>query len=44
MSEKGIPFFPFGRGDLGRTPVLHQTDLLMQHVLRIGRTALQRSG
>ena len=20
MREKGIPFFPFGRGDLGRTP------------------------
>ena len=22
MSEKGIPFYPFGRGDLGRTPML----------------------
>ena len=30
------PFFPFGRGELGRTPVLTQTDLLIQHVLRIG--------
>jgi hypothetical protein len=34
MSEKGIPFFPFGRGNLGRTPILHQTDLLLQHTLR----------
>jgi hypothetical protein len=36
MSEKGIPFFPYGRGELGRTPVLTQTDLLIQHVLRLG--------
>jgi len=36
MSEKGIPFFPFGRGDLGRTAALHQTDLLLQHSFRLG--------
>ena len=30
----GIFFFPFGRGDLGRTPVYSQTDLLAQHTLR----------
>ena len=36
MSEKGIPFFPYGRGELGRTPTLTQTDLLIQHTLRIG--------
>lgn len=35
MSEKGIPFFPFGRGDLGRTAMLHQTDLLVQHDFRL---------
>jgi outer membrane receptor protein involved in Fe transport len=29
----GIFFFPFGRGDLGRTPVVSQTDLLVQHTL-----------
>ena len=31
MSEKGIPFYPFGRGDLGRTPTFYRTDLLIQH-------------
>lgn len=35
MSEKGIPFYPFGRGDLGRTSVLTQTDLLIQHDFRL---------
>ena len=35
MSEKGIPFFPFGRGDLGRTPMLTETRLLIQHDFRI---------
>ena len=29
----GIFFFPFGRGDLGRTPVVSQTDLLVQQTL-----------
>jgi hypothetical protein len=33
----GIFFFPYGRGDLGRTPVLSQTDLLVQHTFRLGR-------
>ncbi|MGQ0734696.1 MAG: hypothetical protein ACT4QD_13705, partial [Acidobacteriota bacterium] len=36
MSEKGIPFFPFGRGDLGRTSAYTQTDLLVQHSFRFG--------
>lgn len=31
MSEKGIPFFPFGRGDLGRTDAFTRTDLYLQH-------------
>jgi hypothetical protein len=35
MSEKGIPFFPFGRGDLGRTPMYTQTDFMMQHTFRV---------
>jgi len=35
MSEKGIPFYPFGRNNLGRTPMLYRTDLLFQHELRL---------
>ena len=31
ISEKSIPFYPFGRNDLGRTPVFSQTDLFLQH-------------
>ena len=33
----GIFFYPFGRGDLGRTPVYSQTDLLVQHTLNLPR-------
>jgi len=36
MSEKGIPFFPFGRNNLGRTAALYRTDLLLQHDFRLG--------
>ena len=36
MSEKGIPFYPFGRNDLGRTPMQSQIDLLLQHSFRFG--------
>ena len=28
MSQKNINFFPYGRGDLGRTPTYSQVDLL----------------
>jgi hypothetical protein len=35
MSEKNIPFFPFGRNDLGRTPLYHQANLLVQHDIRL---------
>jgi len=31
----GIPFYPYGRGDLGRTPVLSQTDFFVQHEFRL---------
>lgn len=31
----GIFFFPFGRGDLGRTPVYSNTDLLVQHTFKM---------
>jgi len=34
-SEFGIPFYPYGRGDLGRTPVFSQTDLYLQHEFRL---------
>jgi outer membrane receptor protein involved in Fe transport len=35
MSEKGIPFYPFGRNNLGRTPTFYRTDLLIQHDVRL---------
>jgi hypothetical protein len=31
MSEKGIPFYPFGRNDMGRSPAYYRTDLYFQH-------------
>jgi hypothetical protein len=31
-----LPFFPFGRGDMGRTPWLTQTDLTLQHEIKVG--------
>ncbi len=30
MSQKNINFFPYGRGNLGRTPAFSQVDLLLQ--------------
>ena len=35
MNEKGIPFFPNGRGDMGRTPTFHRTDFAVQQRLRL---------
>jgi len=38
----GAPFFPYGRGDLGRTPTLTQTDLFLAHDFELGdRVGLQ---
>ena len=37
MSQKNINFFPYGRGDLGRTPTYSQVDLLAQHEIRLPR-------
>ena len=34
----GTNFFPYGRGNLGRTPFLTQTDLLIQQPFRIARS------
>ena len=31
-----LPFFPYGRGDLGRTPTFTQTDLLVSHEIAFG--------
>jgi len=33
----GTNFFPFGRGNLGRTPFLNQTDLLVQQQVKLPR-------
>src|SRR5262249_53327728 len=35
VTEKTIPFFPMGRGNLGRTPTYGRTDLLVQHDIRM---------
>jgi hypothetical protein len=37
----GIPFFPYGRGNLGRTPVLNQTDLTLFQDVRLAGTNFQ---
>ena len=37
MSEKNINFFPYGRGNLGRTPTFSQVDLLLQQDFRLPR-------
>lgn len=37
MRFQGAPLFAFNRGDLGRTPNITQTDLNIQHDLRLGR-------
>ena len=34
-----LPFFPFGRGDMGRTEMLTQTDLTLQHEIKVGGRA-----
>jgi hypothetical protein len=36
MRFQGAPMFPFNRNDLGRTPNITQTDLNVQHDIRIG--------
>jgi len=37
MTQKNIAFFPYGRGDLGRTPTYSQVDLLVQQEFRMPR-------
>jgi hypothetical protein len=36
-----VPFFPFGRGNLGRTPVFSQTDLSLWQDVRMAKTSFQ---
>jgi outer membrane receptor protein involved in Fe transport len=36
-----VPFFPFGRANLGRTPVFSQTDLSLWQDVRLANTNLQ---
>jgi hypothetical protein len=38
INEKSVFFFPFGRGDLGRTPTYSRTDLAVQHDVRFWGT------
>lgn len=40
VDQKGIGFFPYGRGDLERSPVFSRVDLRVQQELRFGRTRL----
>ena len=37
VTYQGVPVDVFGRGDLGRSPMLIQTDLLISHDLRLPR-------
>jgi hypothetical protein len=37
----GIPFFPYGRGNLGRTPTFNQTDLTLFQDVRLAGTTFQ---
>ncbi|HET7617053.1 MAG TPA: hypothetical protein VFK20_00990, partial [Vicinamibacterales bacterium] len=38
ISFKSVPVFPFGRGDMGRTPVYSSTDLLVGHTFHLPGT------
>jgi hypothetical protein len=35
MRQQGIPFYPFGRGNLGRSPVTTRTDLSLRQDVRL---------
>jgi outer membrane receptor protein involved in Fe transport len=43
VSYIGVPFFPHGRANKGRTPNLRQTDLLLMHPLHISRYRFELS-
>lgn len=41
MVFRGVPFLPYGRGNLGRTPRVFQTDLNLSHEIKFGNYGLQ---
>ncbi|MFB3813910.1 MAG: carboxypeptidase regulatory-like domain-containing protein [Terriglobales bacterium] len=41
-SQNQIPIYVNGRGDMGRTPVFSQTDLLVAHELKLGKDEAKR--
>lgn len=41
VSYNGVNFFPNGRNDLGRTPNINQTDLFIQHPIKLGNFDLE---
>lgn len=43
VTYRGVPFFPHGRGNLGRTDALTQTDLLIAHTFQVARYGLEAS-
>jgi len=43
VTFRGVPFFPHGRGNLGRTDSLSQTDLLLSHTFPLGRYGFEAS-
>ena len=43
MIQNNMAFFPWGRGDLGRTPMFTQMDLLLQQEFRLAGNTRSRS-
>jgi hypothetical protein len=41
-TSNGIPMYVEGRGDMGRTPIFNQTDLLVAHEFKIGKSETKR--
>jgi Carboxypeptidase regulatory-like domain/TonB dependent receptor-like, beta-barrel len=41
INQKNIGFFPYGRGDLGRTPVFSQTDFYLQQAFTVGKVQMK---
>ncbi len=41
-TNNGIPMYVEGRGDMGRTPIFNQTDLLIAHELKIGKSETKK--
>ncbi len=43
VTYRGVPFFPHGRANLGRTDSLSATDLLLSHAFPVGRYGFEAS-